>query len=115
MFTNPSHALQFHLYSGNYATDSLRADFLSFAEKGELQGNTESVLFAQVIVNGAQNAKLAEKIGVVGQLTTPKTFLFKAGSSKSIPYTGAYNMVALTRWLSKHTDFFYGTPGTIER
>jgi len=99
---------------GNYMSDSLRADFLNFAQKGELQGNTETVIFAQVIVNGAQNAKLAERIGVKGELVTPKSFLYKPGDSRSIPYTGAYNMVALTRWLSKHTDFFYGTPGTIE-
>lgn len=49
---------------GNYGTDSMRADYLDFASKGTLHGNASDTLFTQIIVNGAQNRKLAERIGV---------------------------------------------------
>lgn len=103
---------------GQYATDSIRADFFAFAEKGNLQGNSESVLFAQVLVNGAQNLKLAERIGVrnIDNFKHPKMFLYQPNATESIPYpdSGAFNSVSLTRFVSKHTDFFFGVPGTIE-
>lgn len=87
--------------------------------KGELQGNAEDVLFAQVMVNGAQNSKLADRIGITfnsNNQRQPKLFLFKPQSSVSIAYpdTLPFTFLALSRWVSKHTDFFFGNPGLVE-
>lgn len=48
---------------GNYGTDSIRSDYFSFATLSELQDtdsttsltDSDSILFTQIIVNGAQN------------------------------------------------------------
>lgn len=73
-------------------------------------------MFSQVIVNGAQNARLASRIGVPPNFKHPKMFLYLPNSTDNVPYpdSGAFNDLALTRFVSKHTDFFFGVPGTIE-
>lgn len=103
---------------GDVSADQMRNEYYSFAHKGELQGNAEDVLFAQVMVNGAQNAKLADRIGVSfnSNEKQPKLFLFKPKNSNSISYPeiSSFTFLALSRFVSKHTDFFFGNPGTIE-
>jgi len=104
---------------GDYNSDSMRADYLDFASKGELHGNATEVLFTQVIVNGAQNRKLADRIGVKpgDEFKFPELFLYKANSNEPIPYPrrSSWNIAQFTRWLSKHTNFYYGIEGTIEK
>lgn len=103
---------------GDYSTDSMRADYLDFASKGELHGNSTEVLFTQVIVNGAQNRKLADRIGVKpgDEFIYPELFLYKTNSNVAIHYPSkaSWNIAHFTRWLSKHTNFYYGIEGTIE-
>jgi len=119
-----SHAGSF----GDYGTDSIRADFMSFAEKGELQGKSESILFAQIVVepfineDGSSSKSLsateviARDVFSLGKdFKHPRLFLFKPDSKSPIAYSqkGAFNNIALTRWLSKQSDFYLDTPGTI--
>lgn len=104
---------------GDSTADQLRNEYYSFAQKGELQGNADDVLFAQVMVNGAQNAKLADRIGITfnnNNQRVPKLFLFKPKSvvSISFPETSTFTFLSLSRFVSRHTDFFFGNPGTIE-
>lgn len=101
---------------GEYATDSIRSDYFDFARKGDFEGNAEeNVLFAQVIVNGAHNMKLAETIGVPKGFQHPQLFLYKPNSETPIPYPqkDPFQATALTSFLSKHTSFFYGIPGLV--
>jgi len=83
-----------------------------------LQGNAGDVLFAQVMVNGAQNAKLADRIGVTfsSNQKQPKLFLYKPRNPNpiSFPNSSPFTFLGLSRFVSKHTDFFFGNPGTIE-
>jgi hypothetical protein len=103
---------------GDNTADQLRNEYYSFAQKGELQGNADDVLFAQVMVNGAQNAKLADRIGMTfnNNQRVPKLFLFKPKNPVSIsfPETSSFTFLSLSRFVSRHTDFFFGNPGTIE-
>ena len=69
-----------------------------------------------VTVNGAQNKKLSQRIGIDKDFTNPRLFLFLKGASEPIafPPKYSYNPVFFTRWLSKYTNFYYGISGTIE-
>jgi len=71
------------------------------------------------MVNGAQNAKLADRIGITfnnNNQRQPKLFLYKPKNPVSMAYpdTLPFTFLALSRWVSKHTDFFFGNPGLIE-
>lgn len=101
---------------GQYATDSMREDYMGLVTRGTFQGNSDEVLFAQILVNGAQNKKLAEKMGIPSGFIHPRLVLYKPGSATPIlyPESGAFNDVAITQFISKHTNFYFGIPGLIQ-
>ena len=100
---------------GDYGTDSLRADFFSFSSTMQTSGTAENVLFAQIIVNGAENQLLAERIGVGADFKHPKLFVFPAGSSVPIPYPAdsPFHLNTLTPFVVKHTSLSYQQSGTL--
>ena len=103
-------------YIGDYGTDSIRSEYLNFAVKGETLGNSENVLFTQIIVNGAENLKLVERIGVSPDFKHPLLFLYQKNSMKPIqfPITESFHSITLTNFVTKYAEFFYGINGLIE-
>ncbi len=99
---------------GDYGTDSIRADYMSFAQFAQTQGEADDIVFAQIIVNGAENQRLAKRIGVKDGFRFPTLFIFPAGSSEGIQYpeNKPYHPHDLARFLSQHTNFYYHIPGT---
>jgi protein disulfide-isomerase A6 len=99
---------------GDYGTDSIRADYMSFAQFAQDKGESQDILFAQVIVNGAENQHLAKRIGVKDGFRFPSLFIFPIGSSEAVQYPEKkpYHPHDLTRFLSQHTNFYYHIPGT---
>ena len=81
-----------------------------------MHASSDDVLFTTVTVNGAQNKRLSQRIGVDKDFTSPKLFLYLKGSKVPIAYPTkySYNPSFFTRWLSKYTNFYYGIPGTSE-
>ena len=103
---------------GQYATDSIREDFFQFAERSELQGNSESILFGQIVVDNLENMLLAEETFSLNrkEFKHPKLVLVNPnGKIIDYPPKGAFNPIALTRWLHKEAEFFLHVPGTIEK
>lgn len=100
----------------DYGTASIRSDFNTFAMQSEIEGNADSVVYAQLIVNGAQNLKLAEKIGVPSDFKDPALFFFPPKSKVPVPYPKGYSMAAsdLTSFLSQHVPFYFGIPGLLK-
>lgn len=105
---------------GDYGSDSIRQDFLSFAEKSQLHGSSDTVLFAQVVVSEEEpeNMRLAVEHGLQPDFIHPAVFFYPEGaSSDPVPYPAKnqVNHIALARWLSKQVDqYFLPTAGLIE-
>lgn len=104
---------------GDYGSDSIREDFYAFAEKSQLHGSSDSVLFAQVIVSEEEpaNMQIALKHGMSPQFVHPQIFLYLGNSNQPIEYPSKHqvNHIALSRWLSKQLDdYFLPGPGLIE-
>ena len=104
---------------GDYGADSIRIDFLSFAEKSQLHGSSDAVLFAQLVVNEeeSENAIIAEKLGMAPDFIHPAIFFYPENSDTPIRYPAKnqVNHIALARWLSKQVDqYFLPTAGLIE-
>jgi hypothetical protein len=101
---------------GDYGTDSIREDYFNFATEAQRKGDSDNVLFAQLIVNGAQNSGVAARLDMEPNFRHPKMFLFKPGNAKPIEYpsTSPFNFVALSQFVSKHSSFHIRTPGTIQ-
>jgi hypothetical protein len=99
-----------------YTTEALRADFTNFAQKCHHFGDASNLLFAQVLVKGAQNRKLATSIGVPEEFDRPRLFIFPAGSSTGIPYpmSGSYSDITLFQFASRFTDMHLPIPGIVE-
>eukprot|EP01035_Chromulina_nebulosa_P020039 gene20039-26019_t len=101
---------------GDYGTDSIREDYFYFAKEGETKGKAGSILFTQVIVNGAQNQKLSNQIGVPKGFQHPQLFIYPKNSKEAIPFPQyeKFNVATLTKFVSKYADFYYGIPGLVE-
>lgn len=102
---------------GDYGTDSVRSDFFSFAYKVQTQGDADHVLFAQVIVNGAENGKLSREIGVGDNFVHPKMFIYPAGSLTAIQYPDdqPFHMNTLTQFARQHSSLQFQLPGTMKK
>jgi len=105
---------------GKLTTDGVRDEFLAIGETLEPMVASNSILFAQVIVNGAQNKKLSSKVGARENFIYPSFHLFKAGSSESVPFlsagevaSSAPSMNDISRWIYKETGIHIGAAGTV--
>jgi len=103
---------------GDYGTDSIRTDYFSLANKVEKMENTgvENILFAQLIVNGGENLRLAETIGVSKDFVHPKLFIIPSGQTDAIPYPDdePFQPRYLIRFISLHAHLTYSMPGTMQ-
>lgn len=95
---------------GQPTTDGSRDNFLEVSRDKDV--DDDGLLFAQVLVNGADNLKLKDRMGVTNM---PQLLFFPKGSSESITYpVNAYiNGVNTRRFVTKHTGVIYSTPGSI--
>lgn len=102
---------------GDYGTDSIRNDYFSFSHKVQTQGEADHVLFAQLIVNGAENAKLAQEIGVGDNFVHPKLFIYPAGSNTAIQYPDdqPFHLNTLTQFARQHSSLQFQLPGTMKK
>jgi len=95
---------------GQPTTDGSRDNFLSVSRDKDV--DDKDLLFAQVMVNGAENAKLVfERLNITD---LPRLYLFPKGSETSIAFpSGVYiNGVNTRRFASKHTGTLYRTPSS---
>jgi hypothetical protein len=102
---------------GDYGTDSMRTDFFDFAHKAQTQGDAaDHVIFAQVVVNGAENRNLAETIGVGEDFRQPKMFIYPAGAKTAIQYpeNEPFQLPALTQFTAQHSSLQFQLPGTMK-
>lgn len=104
---------------GDYGSDSIRQDFYAFAEKSQLHGTSDMVLYAHLMVSESEpaNAKLATSLGLAPDLIHPKILFFKVGETKPVEYPTQMqvNHVALSRWMAKQVDeYFLPTVGLIQ-
>lgn len=105
---------------GDYGTDSLRADYYRLAldfQKLIGESDTHKFLFAQVLVNGAINAKLGAKLGLTPTTKGPVYAFIRAGtdSDEVIPYTGRLDQLSLFAFVMDHTPLRVLIPGTDDR
>jgi hypothetical protein len=103
---------------GDYGTDSMRTDYFNFAYKAQTQGDAaDHVIFAQVIVNGAENRNLADEIGVGDVFSQPKMFIYPAGSKTAIQYPEhePFHLPTLTQFTGKHSSLQFQLPGTMKQ
>lgn len=104
---------------GDYGSDSIRQDFLSFAEKSQLHGSSDAVLFAQVVVSEEEpeNMRLAIEHGMQPDFIHPAIFFYAEGATSPVQYPAKnqVNHITLARWLSKQVEqYFLPTAGLIE-
>lgn len=106
---------------GKLSTDGVRDEFLATAESSDHMISQGSVLFTQVIVNGAQNKKLASRIGAKENFNYPSFHLYKPGSDISTPFYNpgdaenpSLSMIDVTRWLYRESGIYLGAHGTID-
>jgi hypothetical protein len=99
--------------AGDYGADSMKEDYVHFADKGVRQGKSENLLFAHVPVTAVKNADVAQRLGIEAGFKFPRLFLFEPGSSVAIPYPtkNPFHDTALTTFVAKHSDFFLGISG----
>lgn len=103
---------------GQQSTDGVRDAFLAAAEKLAPFVSRDSILFTQVIVNGAQNRRLAGRIGCPEDFAYPKFFLFAPQSNTSTPFsledsqTTSFDHVQ--RWIHREAGIHLGAAGTID-
>ena len=98
---------------GDYGTDSLRSDYYAFAKKALTEGESDDLLFTQIVVNGADNLNLATRLGMKKDFQYPQLFLIKRGEKKAIPYptTSPFRLYELVVFTSKHSSFFLRQAG----
>lgn len=100
---------------GDYGADSVVEDFYTFAERAELEGFADNVLFSQLVVNNWSNRNLSIEIdSTLEEYYYPRLYYFSPGDGTPIPYPQyqAINAIALNRFLSTATTFYLGVPGT---
>ena len=98
------------------ANDLIRNEFLRTARDSV----NPDLLFAQVMVNGAENSILAsQKLGIenTSRIAHPYFFLIKKGEVKGIPIhsgttSGAIRVSDVLHGVSKHTGLLMHLPGT---
>jgi hypothetical protein len=68
------------------------------------------VIFAQLLINGAQNSKLAASFGYDSTAKRPELYIFPNNSNIPIkfPENFGFNEIALSRFISKYSPFFLG-------
>jgi hypothetical protein len=109
---------------GDYGLLSLKQDFWAFAEQAEFTAKSESVRFAQLLVDqpipqgiaGEATTKLINRIDKEYlQSIQPRLYLFRPNSAvaEMYPRFSSVNVISLSRWLSQRTPFYMGTSGTI--
>lgn len=98
---------------GDYGTDSIRSDFYAFAKKAQTEGEAKNIIFSQIMVNGADNLKLATSLGLKKDFKHPELFLFTKGSRVPIPFpkTQSFRLYELVVFVSKHSDFYLKQAG----
>lgn len=98
---------------GDYGTDSLRSDYYAFAKKALTEGESDELLFTQIVVNGADNLNLATRLGMKKDFQYPQLFLIKRGEKKAIPYptTSPFRLYELVVFTSKHSSFYLKQAG----
>lgn len=100
---------------GEYGTDSLREQYvemaLSFMKLLD-DADVHKLLFSQIIVNGASNARLGASFGLVPTSNGPVFGFIKAGTEDIIPYEGSFNRYSLVAFLNLHADIKIFVPGT---
>lgn len=103
---------------GDYGTDSIRTDFFSLVNRIEKMENSgaENILFAQLIVNGGENLRIAETIGISEDFVHPKLFVIPSGQVDAIPYPDdePFQPRYLLRFISLHAHLTYSMPGTLQ-
>lgn len=99
--------------ANDYGADSMREDFLNFADKGTREGKGENMIFAHVPVTKTRNHDILRKLGMPIDFQYPRVFLYQPNSNEAIPYPqkNPFNDVALTTFVSKYSDFFLGITG----
>lgn len=100
---------------GKDVTDEIRDVFFAFSDKC-VEELVPDLIFAQVLVNGAENSALAGRIGVSNpaKFEIPELFLYKKGeSTKSIrfPNSASFDVKGLKEFVSKHTGIEFKPPG----
>lgn len=96
---------------GQPTTDGSRDNFLEVSRDKDV--DDKDLLFAQVMVNGAENAKLVfERLNIT---ELPRLYLFPKGSETPIAFPpGVYiNGINTRRFASKHTGTVYRTPSSL--
>ena len=100
---------------GDYGADSMREDYIQFADKGTKEGNGDNIVFTHVAVNDKEgkNVDIAKTLGMNPSFTTPRLFLFKPGDVNPYPYPvkATFTDDAFTAFVAKHSDFFLGIDG----
>lgn len=109
-----------------YATASYRADYfrlaLDFQKEMANPADDTKMLFAQVVVNGATNRRLAESLGYTrtargsAQMVLPRFVLVKAGATGPRDHTafsGLFERSELFRFLTHHTGVVVTHPGSL--
>lgn len=100
---------------GDYGADSMVDDYSSFAEMAEFKGESENVLFTQLVVNNWANKNLSIQIDpTLETYEFPRIYYFHPGSERPVPYPRytTSNQIALNRFLGSATTFYLGVPGT---
>jgi len=104
-------------YIGKPDTDRIRDDFLQFARKSHMQSE---LLFSQVIVNGAENSRLAsDKFGLTDtyKMKHPHFFLLRAGEEVATPLqtpetVAQLKMSDIAYYCKKQLGVSFGLDGT---
>lgn len=98
---------------GDYGTDSIRSDYYAFAKKAQTEGESENMIFAQIVVNGADNLPLATSLGVKKNFMHPELFLIQKNKATAIPFpkTKSFRLYELVGFTSKYTDFYLKQAG----
>ena len=104
---------------GRRTTDYMREEFLEIARKASKKD--DKVLFAQILVNGSENKKQAERLGVenlkIGDDTKPEFFLIRRGEEEAIPLrpdADDFNVADIMSFVSKATGVNFPSRGTIK-
>jgi hypothetical protein len=104
---------------GDYGTDSIRADFFALGNFVQTREDEtgKDMIFAQVLVNGADNARLAERIGMKRDFKHPRMFIYPANATKPIPYpeTAPFHLQSLLRFIVQNSHYNYRMPGTLAK
>lgn len=100
---------------GDYGTDSIRSDYFHFAYKSNTENGADRVLFAQVIVNGAENLALAEEMGAPRDFMHPLMYVIPAGRKQPVQYpsTKPFHARELSNFVAKHSSLHFQLPGQI--